>query len=99
MLVRDLVEVAGGLASFAVKAADGQVDLLQGAEDLVDALVLDQPGQVEHDADANAGADVGGAGGQVAELGAEREGELFFQLVVQAVDGVPDFGAGETRRA
>ena len=69
LLVGDLVEVAEGLAAFAVEAADGQVDLLESAEDLVDLLGLDQAGQVEHHADADAGAHVGGAGGQVAELG------------------------------
>ena len=42
LLVGDLVEVAGGLAPLAVEAADGQVDLLEGPEDLVDLLGLDQ---------------------------------------------------------
>ena len=46
---------------------------------------------MQHHADPDAGADVGRAGGQVAELRAECEGELFFELVVQVVDGVPDF--------
>ena len=97
LLVGDLVEVARSLAPLAVEAADGQVDLLEGAEDLVDLLGLDQPGQVEHHADADAGADVGRAGGQVAELRAEGVGELFLELVVELVDRVPDLGEPEAR--
>ena len=98
MLVGDLVKVAGGLAPLAVEAADGQVDLLKRAKDLVDLLGLDQAGEVEHDADANAGADVGRAGGQVAELGAEGVGQLFLELVVELVDRVPDFREPEARK-
>ena len=60
-------------------------------------LVWTRPGQVEHHADADAGADVGRAGGQVAELGAEGVGELFLELVVELVDRVPDFGEPEAR--
>ena len=35
-LVADLVEIAQRLRAFAVQAADGEVDLLQAAEDFVD---------------------------------------------------------------
>src|SRR5207237_1150680 len=66
-LVGDLVEVAGGFGAFAVEAADGELQVLGGAEDLFDLAGELQSGQMKHDADANAGADVGGAGGQVAE--------------------------------
>ena len=52
---------------------------------------------MEHHADADAGADVGRAGGQVAELGAEGVGELLFELVVELVDRVPDLGEAKAR--
>ena len=97
LLIRDLVEVAERLGPLAVEAADRQVDLLEGAEDLVDLLGLDQGGQVEHDADADAGADVGGAGRQVAELGTVGVGELLFELVVEAIDSLPDVVEREPR--
>ena len=85
-LVGDLVEVAERPAALAVEAADGQVDLLQGAEDLLDLLGQPEGRQVQHDAGPHAGADVGRAGGQVAELRAEGVGELRFEQVVDAVD-------------
>ena len=66
-LVADLVEVAHRLRAFAVQPADGQADLLQAAEDLFDLLRDDQRRQVQHHAHAHAGADVRGAGGQIAE--------------------------------
>ena len=58
---------------------------------------MHEPRQVEHDTDADAGADVGGAGGEVPELGAEGVGELFFELIVELVDGVPDLREPESR--
>ena len=97
LLVGDLVEVARGLAPLAVQAADGQVDLLEGAEDLVDLLGLDQSRQVEHHADADPGADVRRAGRQIAELRAEGIGELLLEPVVEMVDGIPDLGEPEAR--
>ena len=66
-LVADLVEIAHRLRAFAVQAADRQADLLQAAEDLLDLPRDDQGRQVQHHAHPHAGADVGGAGGQVAQ--------------------------------
>ena len=75
-LVADLVEVAGRFGAFAVEPADGEAHVLGGAEDLFDLAGELQGRQVEHHADADAGADVGRAGGQVAEAGVEAEVEL-----------------------
>ena len=90
-LVGDLVEVAHRLAALAVQAADGQVDLVQRLEDLLDLLGQHQRRQVQHHADADAGADVRRAGGEVAELFAEGEADALLELVVDAVDLVPAF--------
>src|SRR5205814_6431754 len=56
-LVRDLVEIAGRSAPFAIKAANRQIDLLQGPENLFDLLGPSQGGQVKHNAGTHAGAD------------------------------------------
>src|SRR5262245_54649421 len=63
-LVADLIEVAIGLRALAVQAADRDADLLQAAEDLLDLAGHHQRRQVQHHADAHAGADVRGAGRQ-----------------------------------
>ena len=98
-LVADLVEVAHRLRAFAVQAADGQADLLQAAEDLVDLPRDHQRRQVQHHAHAHAGADVGGAGGQIAELVVEGVGDLVLDQVVDAVDLLPGGFAGPGRCA
>ena len=77
------------LRAFAVQAADGEVDLLQAAEDLVDLPRDDQGRQVQHHAHAHAGADVRRAGGQVAEAVAEGVGDAGFDQVVELVDLLP----------
>src|SRR5262249_35247414 len=88
-LVRNLVEIALGLRAFAVEAADGEVDLLQAAEDFVD-LPSDHEGrQVEHYADAKAGADVRGTGRQVAETIVVCVRNAGFDQVVELVDLLP----------
>ena len=89
-LVADLVEIAHRLRAFAVQAAHRQADLLQAAEDLVDLPGDDQGRQVQHHADAHAGADVGRAGGQIAQPLVEGVGDLLLDQVVDAVDLLPD---------
>ena len=88
-LVADLVEIALGLRAFAVQAADGEVDFLQAAEDLVDLPRDHQGRQVEHHAHAQAGADVRGAGGEVAEAVVVGVGDAGFDQVVELVDLLP----------
>ena len=83
-LVADLVEIAHRLRAFAVQAADGQADLLQAAEDLFDLPRDDQRRQVQHHAHAHAGADVRGAGGQIAEAVVKGVGDAGFDQVVDA---------------
>ena len=89
-LVADLVEVAHRLRAFAEKAADGEADLLQAAEDLLDLPRDDQSRQVQHHAHPHAGADVGRAGGQIAQPLVEGVGDLLLDGVVDAVDLFPD---------
>ena len=51
-------------------------------DDLRDIARFDQARQVQHHASAHAGADVGGAGSEVAMLIAGRPAEVLFQLAV-----------------
>ena len=71
-LVGYLVEVAGGFGAFAVETADGQAHVFGGAEDFFDLAGELEGGEVEHDADADARADVGRTGGEVAEEAERR---------------------------
>ena len=66
-LVGNLVEIAERLGAFAVEAADGEADLVDRLDDLADLVAEDQAGQVQHGGGAHAGAEVGRAGGEVAE--------------------------------
>src|SRR5580692_10644952 len=50
---------------------------------------------MEHYAHADARADVRGARGEVAQLVAERVGDVFFDGVVEFVDGRPAFVEGQ----
>ena len=54
-------------------AAHGEADLAHRLEDLADLVAKDQRRQVEHGGGAHAGADIRGAGGEVTEMGVERE--------------------------
>ena len=87
-LVGNLEEVAERLGAFAVEAAHGQADLVHGLDDLGDLVVEHERGQVHHGRGAHAGADVGRAGGEVADLGREGEVEFLLQLRVELVDGL-----------
>src|SRR5690606_24230314 len=66
-LVADLVEVAHGLGTFAVKAPHRQADFLKTAEDLFDLTRDHQCGQVKHHAHPHPRAYVRRASGQVTE--------------------------------
>ena len=83
------MSVAESLGAFAVEAADGQAQLVDGLDDLIDLLAEDQAGQVEHGGGAHPGADVGGAGGEIAEGRGEGELDLFLQSGVQLIGCVP----------
>ena len=94
-LVRDLVQVAAGPAALAVQAADHEVDLLERLEHFFDLLGNAERRQVEHDAGAHPGADVGRAGGEVAELVVEGVGQAGFEGVVEPVDDLPGVVEGQ----
>ncbi len=66
-LVGDLVEVADGFGAFAVETADGEVHVFGGAEYFFNVAGHFEGGEMEHDGDAEAGAEVGGAGGEETE--------------------------------
>lgn len=70
-LVGNLVEVTECLAAFTVEPADGEVDFLSGLVDFLNFAGDAESGEVEHDTESNAGADVGGAGCEVAQLRVE----------------------------
>ena len=97
-LVRDLVDVAGGLGALAVKAADGQAHPRDRPEHLFNLLGQRQAGQVQHDAGPHGGAHVRGAGREVPEFGREGVRDLLFQAVVDGVGlepGLLELDAGE----
>ena len=77
-MVRDLEEVAEGLGSFSVETADGETELVDRLNHLVDLLAEDETRKMKHGGGAHPGADVGGAGGEVAEGGGEGVLEFFF---------------------
>ncbi len=62
---------------------------MEGLEDFLNVLGDDEGGEVEHDADADACADIGGAGGEVAELLVECERDAFLEFVVDVRDFLP----------
>ena len=93
VLVGDLEEVGEGFGAFAIEAADGEADFVDGLDDLVDLVAEDERGEVEHGAGAHAGAEIGGAGGEVAETFVPGEADLFLQFGVQFVEG--GMGGGE----
>ena len=88
-LVGDLEHIAQRLGAFAVKPAHGQAELVDGLDDRIDLLGQDQAGQMQHRADADAGAEVGRAGGQIAEVVVEGVIELLLQLGIQLVNRAP----------
>ena len=86
VLVGDLEEVAEGFGAFTIETADGEADFADGFDDLADLVGEDEGGEVEHDRGAHAGAEVGGAGGEVAEAGAEGVGEFLFEFGIDLID-------------
>ena len=95
VLVRDLEQVAQSFGAFSVEAAHGQADLANGFDHRVDLLGEHQSRKMQHDGGAHAGAEIGGAGGEVAELGVKGIGQQAFQLRVHAVHHLK--GAGEVQ--
>ena len=88
-LVGNLKDVAQRLGAFPVKPAHGKAQLVDGLDDLVDLLAQHQPRQVQHRAHANAGAQVGGAGGEIAAFFRVGKIEAMLELGVKLVDGGP----------
>ncbi len=88
-LVGDLIKVPGRPASLAIETSHGQIDFLQRPKNFLDVLDHDQSGQVQHDAGPHAGADIGRASRQVAELFAESVTDTLLEQVVDLVNILP----------
>ena len=89
VLVGDLENAARGIGTLSEPAADDQAVLPDGADDLFHFLREDESGQMEHGGGAQAGAEVGRAGGEEAELGGKGDFEIFFQGGVDLVGLFP----------
>ena len=99
-LVGNLKDVAQRLGAFPVKPAHGKAELVDGLNDLVDLFTQHQPRQVQHRAHANAGAQVGGAGSEVAAFFRVGKIKSVLEVSVKLVDGVPcvfDLQSGKQR--
>ena len=68
-LVGNLKDISQRFGAFAIEAAHRQAQLVDGLDDLVDLLGQNQAGQVQHGADADARAEIGRTGREIAELG------------------------------
>jgi hypothetical protein len=88
-LVGNLKNISERLGAFAVKPAHGEAELVDGLDDGIDLLAQDQAGQMQHRADADAGAEIRRAGGQITQLVVEGVIQLFFQLGIQMVNRAP----------
>ncbi len=89
-LVGDLEEVAHDLGPLAVEAAHGKPDLGHPGEDLLHPLGQDQGRKVDQDGGAHPRADVGRAGGEIAETPRRtRTASPALERVVEAADRVP----------
>lgn len=96
-LIGDLEQVAEGLGSLAVEPADGEAELVDRFDDLIDLLAQNEAGKMEHGGGTHSGADVGRAGGEVAEGWGEREFEFVLQGGVEFVGGLPSLEEMEAR--
>ena len=90
-LIADLIKIARGFGPFAIEAANGQSHVLGGTKYLFDFAGQFEGGKMKHHADANAGADVGRAGGQISKAGVKCPVERRFDFVVDLVDLIPRF--------
>ena len=96
-LVGNLEKISKSFGSFAIQPADGEAELINRFDDLVDLLAQNEAGEVEHGGGAHAGSDIGGAGGEITEGGGKRELELIFEGGVQLIGRFPRFEKLEAR--
>ena len=89
LLVGDLVDVAGGLGALPQPPADREAVLVEGARDLVHLRREAEAREMDHGGGAQAGADVRGTGGQVAEPLGEGQRQRGRQGVVELLRQVP----------
>ena len=90
-LIGHLIESADRLRAFTVGAANGTAAAARVADDAVHLLGCGQHRQVQHDGGAETGADIGRAGGQVAEALVIRERQRCFDERSYTVCGFETF--------
>jgi len=88
-LVGDLEKITESFRAFAVESADGEAKLIDRFDDLIDLLTQDEAGKMKHGGSAHSGADVGRAGGEVAERWGERKFEFVLKSGIELVGGFP----------
>ena len=98
-LVGHLEDIAQRFGAFAVKSAHRQAELVDRLDDRIDLLGQHQPGQMQHRADADAGAEIGRARGQIAQFGVEGVIELLLQFRIQLIDRRPRLAQLQARDA
>src|SRR5262245_47833514 len=81
-LIGNLEYITERFSPLAVKAAHRETKLVHRLNNWIDLLRQYQTRQVEHGADSDTGADVGGTGSEVAEIGIESVLESFLQVRV-----------------
>gem|GEM_PF-3784864 len=78
-LIGDLEKVAEGFGALAVKSAHRQTDFADRIDDLVNLFGEHEGGKVDHGRGAQAGADIGRAGGEVAEIRVKSVGHPVLE--------------------
>jgi len=84
-LVGELVELAGRFGAFAIEPADGEPHVVGSPADLFKFAREFERGEVEHDREPKPGADIRGAGGEVAEPWVVGVVHAGFDLVIEFV--------------
>ena len=90
-LVGNLEKVAQGFRALAIESADGETELVDRLDDLVDLFAEDKAGKMEHGGGAHTRADIRRAGSEVAEGGRKGEFEFVLEGCVEFVGGLPGF--------
>jgi len=88
-LVGNLEDAAARVGTLAKQPANRHPELVHGPDHLLHLAGDDQRGQVHHGRGAHTGAQVGRAGGEIAERRGERIVQFLLEFRVDRVDGIP----------
>lgn len=88
-LIADLIQITHELGPFAEQSSHSHIDLGERAEHFIDLLGRDECREMEHHADAQAGPDIGGASGEVAQLFCEGVGKFALEDIVEIIHSLP----------